>query len=71
MQEKIKDAGITKPTSEDYDKAEEQVEQDIANREEAAHGERKYSVDEKGMVLTDEERKQRIEEGPESHANQR
>ena len=67
MQEKLKEAGITKPTSVDYEKAEEQVEQDIAQRDAAAQSERKYSVDEGGMLLTPEEHKQRIEEGPESH----
>ena len=71
MQEKLKDAGITKPTSEDYDKAEAQVEHDIKTREEAAKTERKYSVDERGMVLTPEEHRQRVEEGPDTHANQR
>lgn len=67
MQEKIKEAGITKPTPEDYEKAEAQVEQDIANREAVARSERTYSVDEAGMILTPEERKHRIEEGPEAH----
>lgn len=71
MQEKLKESGVAKPTSEDYSQAEGQVEDEMKAREVAAQAGRKYSVDEQGVVLTDEERKQRIEEGPDSHATQR
>lgn len=66
MQEKVKSGEAA-----NYDEAQEQIEADMHAREEAATKDRKYSVDERGVVLTDEERKQRIEEGPDSHTNQR
>lgn len=60
MQEKV----VT-GQAKDYHEAEEQVEQDMKDREAAAQKEKTYAVDEKGVVLTEEERKQRMEQGPE------
>ena len=57
---------ITSGEADDYEEAEKLVEQEKAERDKALYG-RIYAVDERGMVLSDEERKRRIEAGPDHH----
>lgn len=64
--EKMKEKMAT-GQAKDYHEAEEQVAQDMQAREAAAQEAKTYSVDEGGVVLTEEERKQRMEKGPEAH----